>query len=160
MILSRHASPNNKMLISMGEGGGGRVKNYEKDDYIQGKNRPRKKFRLYIYKIIVRLRHLLILNSVLGLGNTKSVSTNGEVERFVRTVKKVIKTANVERKSWKQEMYRFLRNFQTTLHTTTRVPPATALFGRAIKTKLSEFNEDEELCRREDICSTIHNEKR
>ena len=53
------------------------------------------------YKIIVRLRHLLILNSVLGLGNTKSVSTNGEVERFVRTVKKVIKTANVERKSWK-----------------------------------------------------------
>ena len=32
---------------------------------------------------------------------------NGEVERFVRTVKKVIKTANVERKSWKQEIYRF-----------------------------------------------------
>ena len=66
---------------------------------------------------------------------------NGEVERFVRTVKKVIKTANVERKSWKQEMYRFLRNFRATPHTTTRVPPATALFGRAMKTKLPEFNE-------------------
>ena len=65
---------------------------------------------------------------------------NGEVERFVRTVKKVIKTANVERKSWKQEMYRFLRNFRATPHTTTRVPPATALFGRAMKTKLPEFN--------------------
>ena len=47
---------------------------------------------------------------------------NGEVERFVRTVKKVIKTANVERKSWKQEMYRFLRNFRATPHATTKVP--------------------------------------
>ena len=69
---------------------------------------------------------------------------NGEVERFVRTVKKVIKTANVERKSWKQKMYRFLRNFRATPHTTTRVPPATALFGRAMKTKLPEFNEGQE----------------
>ena len=66
---------------------------------------------------------------------------NGEVERFVRTVKKVIKTVNLEGKSWKQEMYRFLRNFRATPHTTTRLPPATALFNRAIKTKLPEFNE-------------------
>ncbi len=49
---------------------------------------------------------------------------NGEVERFVRTVKKMIKTANLEGKSWKQEMYRFLRNFRATPHTTTRVPPS------------------------------------
>ncbi len=69
---------------------------------------------------------------------------NGEVERFVRTVKKVIKTANLEGKSWKQEMYRFLRNFRATPHTTTRVPPATALFNRAIKTKLPEFNEGQQ----------------
>ena len=47
---------------------------------------------------------------------------NGEVERFVRTVKKVIKTANVERKSWKREMYWFLRNFGPAPHAT-RVPP-------------------------------------
>ncbi|CAB4005904.1 Transposon Ty3-I Gag-Pol poly, partial [Paramuricea clavata] len=50
---------------------------------------------------------------------------NGEVERFVRTIKK--------------EMHRFLRNFRATPHTTTKVPPATALFGRALKTKLSEL---------------------
>ena len=48
-----------------------------------------------------------------------------EVERLVRTVKKVIKTANLERKSWKQEVYRFLRNFRATPHTTTRIPPVT-----------------------------------
>ena len=69
---------------------------------------------------------------------------NGEVERFVRTVKKVIKTANLERKSWKQEMYRFLRNFRETHHTTTRIPPATAQFNRAIKTKLPELNEGQQ----------------
>ena len=94
---------------------------------------------------------------------------NGEVERFVRTVKKVIKTANVERKSWKQEMYRFLRNFRATPHTTTRVPPATALFGRAMKTKLPEFNagqqepkieENEETRRRQSVYSTINNQER
>ena len=45
---------------------------------------------------------------------------------------------------WKQEMYRFLRNFRATPHTTTRVPPATALFGRAMRTKLPEFNEGQE----------------
>lgn len=64
---------------------------------------------------------------------------NGEVERFVRTIKKVVKTATVEHKNWKQEMYRFLRNFRATPHTTTRVPPATALFGRTLKTKLPEL---------------------
>lgn len=64
---------------------------------------------------------------------------NGEVERFVRTVKKVIKTATVESKNWKQEMHRFLRNYRATPHSTTRVPPATALFGRALKTKLPEM---------------------
>ena len=74
----------------------------------------------------------------------RKITPNGEVERFVRTVKKVIKTANLEGKSSKQEMYRFLRNFRATPHTTTRVPPATALFNRAIKTKLPEFNEGQQ----------------
>jgi hypothetical protein len=72
----------------------------------------------------------------------------------VRTIKKVVKTATVEHKKWKQEMHRFLRNFRATPHTTTKIPPATALFGRALKTKLPELKktlqdpavEDEEIC--------------
>ena len=40
-------------------------------------------------------------------------------------------------------MYRILRNFRATPHTT-RVPPSTALFGRAIKTKLPKFNEGQQ----------------
>ena len=63
---------------------------------------------------------------------------NGEVERFVRTVKKVIKTAKLERKNYKQELNRLLRNYCATPHSTTRVAPATALFGRPMKTKLPE----------------------
>jgi len=37
---------------------------------------------------------------------------------------------------WKQDMYQFLRNYRATLHCTTGVAPATALFGRLIRTKL------------------------
>lgn len=69
----------------------------------------------------------------------KWARANGEVERFVRTVKKVIKTAKLERKNYKQELNRFLRNYCTTPHSTTRVAPATALFGRPMKTKLPEW---------------------
>ena len=40
---------------------------------------------------------------------------------------------------------RFVRNFRATPHTTTRVPPATALFRRhSNKTKLPEFNEGQQ----------------
>ena len=63
---------------------------------------------------------------------------NGELERFLRTVKKVIKTAKVEHKNPKQELNRLLRNYRATPHSTTRVAPATALFGRPMKTKLLE----------------------
>jgi hypothetical protein len=46
---------------------------------------------------------------------------NGEVERFMRTVKKVIKAAVMENKVWKQEMYKFLRNYRATPHTSTKI---------------------------------------
>ena len=68
----------------------------------------------------------------------KWARANGEVERFVRTVKKVIKTAKLEHKNYKQELNKMLRNYRATPHSTTRVAPATALFGRPMKTKLSE----------------------
>ena len=64
---------------------------------------------------------------------------NGEVERFMRTVKKVIKAAVMENKVWKQEMYKFLRNYRATPHTSTKTPPATALFGRPMKTRLPQI---------------------
>ena len=64
---------------------------------------------------------------------------NGEVERFMRTIKKVVKTAMVTQRNWKQEMHRFLRNYRATPHCTTGTPPATALFGSNINIKIPQM---------------------
>ena len=55
---------------------------------------------------------------------------NGLVENFNRMVKKVTRTAVIERKSWKQELYTFLRNYRATPHSTTGESPANLLFQR------------------------------
>ena len=60
---------------------------------------------------------------------------NGEAERFMRTLKKAFRTAT----ALKQELYSFLRNYRATPHSTTGVPPATALFGRPLRTRLPEI---------------------
>ena len=57
---------------------------------------------------------------------------NGEVERFMKTFGKELRTTS----NWKQQMYQFLRNYRATPHCTTGVAPATALFGRPIRIKL------------------------
>ena len=57
---------------------------------------------------------------------------NGEVERFMKTFGKVLRTTT----SWKQQMYQFLRNYRATPNCTTGVAPATVLFGRPIRIKL------------------------
>ena len=68
----------------------------------------------------------------------KWARANGEVERFVRTVKKVTKTAKLEQKNYKEEQNKLLRKHHAAPHSTTWVAPATALFGRPMKTKLPE----------------------
>ena len=81
--------------------------------------------------------------SMLGFRHRKITplwpAANGEVERFVRTVKKVIHTAKIEHKNWKQELQNFLRNYRATPHATTEVAPATILFGRSMQIKLPEY---------------------
>ena len=48
----------------------------------------------------------------------------------------VIRTALLEKRKWKQELKRFLLNYRTTPHSTTKIPPATLLFNRVVKGKL------------------------
>ena len=82
---------------------------------------------------------------------------NGEVERLVRTVKKIMKTSCVEKKNFKQELNRFLRNYRATPHSTTRVPPATVFFARPMKTKLPEmaiFMPDEDMRNRDRVAKS------
>ncbi len=64
---------------------------------------------------------------------------NGEVERFMKTLKKQYRTAHVDNIPWKQALYKFLRNYRATPHTTTGVPPANLLFGRSVRTRLPEL---------------------
>jgi len=57
---------------------------------------------------------------------------NGEVERFMKTFGKVLRTTS----NWKQQMYQFMRNYRAAPHCTTGVAPATAIFGRPIRITL------------------------
>ncbi|XP_048751676.2 uncharacterized protein LOC125663402 [Ostrea edulis] len=62
--------------------------------------------------------------------------TNSEAERFMKTLSKAIKTSNVEGLNWKQELYKFLRNYRAMPHSTTSVSPAESLLGRQLRIKL------------------------
>lgn len=61
---------------------------------------------------------------------------NGEVERFMRTLKKFLHTSN----NWKQEIQSFLRIYRGTAHLSTNVPPFNALFGRTMRGKFPDIN--------------------
>ena len=63
---------------------------------------------------------------------------SGEVERFVRTVMKVLKISRIEKKNFKQDLNRHFKNSRAAPYFTISIPPATDLFGRPMKTKLPE----------------------
>ncbi|KAG1704002.1 hypothetical protein GQR58_004074 [Nymphon striatum] len=72
---------------------------------------------------------------------------NAEAECFMRTLKKSIKGSLIsQRTNWKQEMYKFLLAYRTTPHSSTGVPPATALFQRNIKNRLPCIDYQPKLC--------------
>ena len=68
---------------------------------------------------------------------------NGEVERFVRTIKKAINAAKIEKKNWEYHMWEFLRNYRATPHASTKVDPATAMLGRKIRTQIPHLEVEE-----------------
>ena len=58
----------------------------------------------------------------------------------MKTLGKCIKAATAEGRSYKQNRHAFLLNCRATPHPTTGISPATALFGRAIRTRLPELS--------------------
>ena len=79
---------------------------------------------------------------------------NSECERFMKTLGKCIKAATAEGRSYKQNMHAFLLNYRATPHPTTGISPATALIGRAIRTRLPELSvtvPDESMRQRDDL---------
>ena len=64
---------------------------------------------------------------------------NGEVERFMAPLMKAIRAAHVEQRSWKQELYTFLRQHCATPHCTTGVSPSEALNQRQMRVTLPQL---------------------
>ena len=61
---------------------------------------------------------------------------NAEAERFMQPLSKALKTAKIEQRPWRQELNRFLLQYRTSPHCSTRVPPAELLFNRTVKGQL------------------------
>eukprot|EP00112_Aurelia_sp_Birch-Aquarium-sp1_P003296 Seg1367.3 transcript_id=Seg1367.3/GoldUCD/mRNA.D3Y31 product="putative protein K02A2.6" protein_id=Seg1367.3/GoldUCD/D3Y31 len=61
---------------------------------------------------------------------------NAEAENFMKPLKKFTQAVYVENKSWRSELYKFLLNYLATPHSSTKIAPAAALFGRTIRNKL------------------------
>ena len=65
---------------------------------------------------------------------------------------KVLHTTNAEHKNWKQELYKFLRNYRATPHTTTGKSPAERMFpSREFKTRILDFIDNKDEVKDEDI---------
>ena len=58
---------------------------------------------------------------------------------MVQTLEKSIRIAHLEGKYWKQELYKFLRQYRATPHSTTSVSPSEALNNRKLKTTIPEL---------------------
>ena len=61
---------------------------------------------------------------------------NGEVEKFMSSIAKVIKTSKIEDSCYKQAIYKFLRNYRSCPYPSTRKSPYDCIFKNEIKTKL------------------------
>ena len=66
---------------------------------------------------------------------------NGLAENFMKSVKKVWHIARIEQQNFKQELYKFLRQFRATPHSTTGRAPAELLFNRSYQTRLPAYKE-------------------
>lgn len=66
---------------------------------------------------------------------------NLEAESFMKALTKVIRSAHVESKTWKIYLYKFLLNYRTMPHSTTRFIPAELFFmiNRNVQNKLPQI---------------------
>ena len=58
----------------------------------------------------------------------------------MKPLAKIIRAAHTQGKPWKREVYKFLLNYRATPHPSTKLPPATVLFNRTIRTKLPQLS--------------------
>ena len=64
---------------------------------------------------------------------------NANVENFNKTLSKVLQTAKLEERNWRQELQQFLLSYRATPHTTTKIAPSELLYNRKIRGFLPEL---------------------
>ena len=84
---------------------------------------------------------------------------NAYAESVMKPLGKLLKTAKVEGKNWRQELQRFLLLYRQTPHTTTKVAPCELLFNRRIKGLLPEMRRTEVVDRHEEAQKNIEKSK-
>ena len=52
---------------------------------------------------------------------------NSNVENFNKTLVKMLQTAQIEERNWRQELQRFLLSYRVTPHATTKIAPCELL---------------------------------
>ena len=63
---------------------------------------------------------------------------NSQAESFNKPMMKAVRAAHIERKNWKQELFKFLRQYRGTPHPSTGFAPFSLLFNRETRTKLPQ----------------------
>ena len=65
---------------------------------------------------------------------------NSSAENFNRRLRKIVQSSKIENKNWQQEIYKFLRNYRATPHSSIGKSPAEVMFpGRTYRTKLPQM---------------------
>ncbi len=85
---------------------------------------------------------------------------NGNAESIMKPIGKVIKTATLEGKNWRQELQRFLLNYRSTPHATMKIPPCELLFNRKIQGTLPELTTKEVIDKHKEAKENIDKRKK
>ena len=79
------------------------------------------------------IKHILV--------SPEDPKANGLADNFMKVVKKVWHTSHIEKKNFKQELFKYLRHYRATPHTSTGRAPSEIMFNRKIRTRLPAYQE-------------------
>ena len=67
---------------------------------------------------------------------------NGEIERFMQPMMKIIQSACIEQNYWESAFQEFLFSYRVTPHSSTQIPPADLMYSRRIRYTLPDISNE------------------